>query len=99
MDAGKLAVSPVSFWEIALLVKKGRIGLDNIDAWRIRVMENTGLRELNPTAHDMIASVRLPDYHKDPFDRLLIMQSINNTAILVTKDENIAKYELKTLWM
>lgn len=98
-DAGNLAVSPVSFWEIAFLVKKGRIELENVDAWRIRVMENSGLREFNPTAHEMIESVHLPDYHKDPFDRLLIALSLKNNAVLVTKDENITKYTLETLWM
>jgi PIN domain nuclease of toxin-antitoxin system len=47
----------------------------------------------------MIESVHLPDYRKDPFDRLLIVQAKKNNAVLVTKDEHISKYAVKTFWL
>lgn len=40
-------------------------------------------------------------WHRDPFDRMLIIQAIKNDLILITKDENIAKYAdegLKVIW-
>lgn len=40
----------------------------------------------------------LPEIHKDPFDRLLIAQAINENLIIITKDEEIPKYSVKTLW-
>jgi PIN domain nuclease of toxin-antitoxin system len=98
-DSGNLAVSSISFWEIALLVKKGRIALDDLAAWRIQVIEYTNITEIIPTAAEMIESVHLPDHHKDPFDRLLVVQANKNNAVLVTKDEHIAKYTVKTFWL
>ena len=39
----------------------------------------------------------LLDTHKDPFDRLLICQAINNDIIFITNDSEIVKYPVKTL--
>lgn len=99
MDLGALAVSSISFWEIALLVKKGRIELDDVEAWRIQIVDHTHITVITPTASEMIESVLLPDHHKDPFDRLLIVQAKKNGATLVTKDEHITKYAVKTFWL
>lgn len=98
-DSGNLAVSSISFWEIALLVKKGRIELEDVAAWRIQLIDYTHITEITPTASEMVESVYLPDHHKDPFDRLLIVQAKKNHAVLVTRDEHIAKYEVKTIWI
>ena len=48
---------------------------------------------------EMIESVQLPNFHKDPFDRLLIVQANNKKAILVTKDPNIRKYSVAVFWL
>jgi len=42
--------------------------------------------------------VNLPDYHKDPFDRMIISQSLIENMHLITCDTQINKYELKILW-
>lgn len=41
------------------------------------------------------------DWHKDPFDRMLIWQAINRNVTLISKDEKVAKYSsagLKVIW-
>jgi len=96
---GNLRVSSLSFWEIALLAKKGSIKVDDIEAWRNEILANTNLIEIEPTASEMIESVQLPDFHKNHFDRLLIVQAINNKATLVTKDTNIQKYSVPVYWI
>lgn len=40
----------------------------------------------------------LPLYHRDPFDRLLISQSLIENLNLVTDDEQIKKYPVQTVW-
>lgn len=40
----------------------------------------------------------LPKIHGDPFDRLLICQAQEESLTLVTRDENIPKYDVGTLW-
>ncbi|NWH06790.1 PIN domain-containing protein [Desulfobacter latus] len=98
-EMGNLYVSPISFWEIALLVKKGRIQLGDVTKWQSNVMDCSNIKLMNPGAGEMIESVNLPDLHKDPFDRLLIAQALNRNCLLVTKDETINQYDVKTFWI
>jgi PIN domain nuclease of toxin-antitoxin system len=41
---------------------------------------------------------RLPDIHRDPFDRMLICHALELGAYVVTPDETIARYPIPTLW-
>ena len=96
---GKVFISSASIWEIALLKKKGRFDIDDLHQWKNDILNHSSAKLIDPTASDMIDSTLLPDYHKDPFDRLFIAQAINNNALLVTRDEIIAKYDVETFWM
>jgi PIN domain nuclease of toxin-antitoxin system len=40
----------------------------------------------------------LADIHRDPFDRILVAQSIVEKLPLVTKDARLAKYGIRTIW-
>ena len=40
----------------------------------------------------------LPDVHKDPFDRIIIAQSILEDMPILTKDHYMAKYNAKVIW-
>jgi len=99
VQQGCLYVSSISFWEIALLVKKGRIALSDLHAWKNEIVANTNVQVIEPSASEMIDSTLLPDYHKDPFDRLLIAQANQNKLLIVTKDSKIRDYEVETFWM
>ena len=99
VQQGRLYVSSISFWEIALLVKKGRLAISDIRAWKKELFIHTNIQLINPTAEEMIDSTLLPNYHTDPFDRLLISQANQNNLSVVTKDATIKKYKVKTFWM
>jgi len=96
---GHLLISSISFWEIALLVKKGKVALNNIHAWKAELFKNTNLKLINPSVDEMIDATLLPNIHKDPFDRLLIIQANHHGALLVTKDLIIPQYDVQTFWM
>jgi PIN domain nuclease of toxin-antitoxin system len=97
---GNVFISPVSIWEIALLKKKGRIEIDDLREWKNEILDQATAKMIHPTVTDMIDSTLLPDHHKDPFDRLLIAQAINNNVLLVTRDKLITKYEaIETFWI
>lgn len=96
---GNIFVSSISFWEIALLVKNGKIEMRDIHAWKNEILNNTNIELINPTASEMIHSTLLPDHHKDPFDRLLIAQASQHQLLLVTKDIYIQKYSIQTFWI
>jgi PIN domain nuclease of toxin-antitoxin system len=40
----------------------------------------------------------LPEIHKDPFDRILIAQSISEAIAVVTRDSGLGDYGLSTIW-
>ena len=40
----------------------------------------------------------LPDIHRDPFDRMLIAQAIENSLAIVTRDRIIPQYPVQTIW-
>jgi len=96
---GKVLVSSVSIWEIALLKKKGRLDVDDLYRWRDDVLTHSSAIMSDLSVTEMIDSTLLPDYHKDPFDRLLIAQALSSNAILVTRDKEILKYSVETFWL
>jgi len=98
-EKNTLFVSPISFWEIALLIKKKRIEMEDPAGWQSNLMVHSQIKTMVPSAGEMIESVNLPDLHNDPFDRLLIAQAKNNNCLLVTKDKIIKQYDVKTFWV
>lgn len=96
---GGLLISAISFWEIALLTQKGKLALPDIHAWKEELFQNTNLKLINPTVEEMIDATLLPNHHKDPFDRLLIIQANYHNLLLVTKDSIIRNYAVQTFWM
>lgn len=98
-NLGRLYVSTISFWEAALLAKKGRISVADVHAWKNDILTNTNLHLLEPSATEMIDSVALPDHHKDPFDRLLVAQANRRNLTLVTRDAELAQYAVACFWM
>lgn len=96
---GNIYVSSISFWEIALLVKKRRIEIKDIHAWKNELLSNTNIRLIDPSSTELIDSTLLPDHHKDPFDRVLITQANNRNLLLVTKDQAIKEYDVSVFWI
>jgi PIN domain nuclease of toxin-antitoxin system len=87
-------VSSASVWEIA--IKKQLAKLDSPD----NLQEEIKLHRFTPLPinHDHAELVgKLPDIHKDPFDRMLIAQATIEKLTLVTRDELIAKYNIKII--
>ena len=87
-------ISPMTIWEIGMLVEKKRIEveLDVLD-WVDQVLEIPGFKICPITPHIAIQSTRLPGkLHGDPVDRLLIASAHENNAVLITCDEKIIDY-------
>ena len=91
---GRLLVSAISVWEVAMLQAKGRIGLAReLEEWVRRGLAAPGLRlaELSPEV--LVESTRLPgEVHGDPADRMLIATARRLGAALATRDGTILSY-------
>ena len=98
METKRCFFSFVSLWEIAIKQAKGTLQFD-IDIPKLKtVLEDEEFMYLPPTEFDAEAIKALPDIHKDPFDRLLIAQAIENNLMIVTTDSKIPQYNVKTIW-
>jgi PIN domain nuclease of toxin-antitoxin system len=84
--------SAASLWEIAI---KSGLGRDDfqVDARLLRrgLLDN-GYGELPVTSEHAVAIDGLPPMHKDPFDRLLVAQSMVEGITLLTTDPLVAQY-------
>jgi PIN domain nuclease of toxin-antitoxin system len=94
-DEGRpVFVSPITAWEIALLVARGRIALPvSPDAWFDRLMQAPLLRlaELPPAV--FIASAFLPGAPpRDPADRIVAATARAFDLIVVTRDRALLDY-------
>ncbi len=98
METKRCFFSFASLWEIAIKQAKGTLQF-NIDIPKLKtVLEDEEFIYLPPTEFDAEAIKALSDIHKDPFDRLLIAQAIENNLTIVTTDSKIPQYNVKTIW-
>lgn len=93
-DGGTIYLSPITAWEIALLVDTGRLDLDvPVAAWIDRFLDRPGMA---PAPLDHRAACRSYQLHhlqtRDPADRLLIATAIELGCPLVTYDEHVAQF-------
>lgn len=87
----ELYFSPVNVWEIAN--KAGaKHPLDTTAEEFRQSLIDGGFRELPVTSWHAAVVETLPRIHGDPFDRMLVAQAMVEGCILVTHDDNVAKY-------
>ena len=97
--ANDLLLSAASVWEIGIKVGLNKLTLSlPYRAWMERAISDLGLIILPITveATDMQAS--LPWHHRDPFDRLIIAQSLVGNMAIVSSDQIFDQYGIKRLW-
>lgn len=90
--ADEVNVSAASIWEIAIKSRTGKIDVD-IDKMALAI-EESGFNELPVSiAHAaQVAKLPLLNDHKDPFDRLLVAQSMTEPLVLLTADAKVLAY-------
>ena len=97
--ANKLLVSICSLWELTIELAIGKMQIPGSDLTAfLRNLEEFGVGILPVTPEQLLALQQLPRHHRDPFDRMLMAQSIAESVALVTKDEDIQKYDLELIW-
>ena len=95
----EIFLSAASAWEIAIKASRGRLVLPEEPA--LYVASRMSLHRIQSLPIQVSHALRvydLPLHHADPFDRLLVAQCQMESMPLITKDEEIRKYELETIW-
>jgi PIN domain nuclease of toxin-antitoxin system len=85
-------VSRVSQWELAIKIANRKLEMD-LPRFTKQVVPD-GFEWLEIKSEHLLAVATLPTYddHKDPFDRLLIAQSLTEPLIFLTADKTLARY-------
>jgi PIN domain nuclease of toxin-antitoxin system len=100
-DGQGVLVSEISLWEIALLMKRGRLQIDCDYLSFIDLIRAADLyRFINITPEIAFLSANLPDdVNRDPADRLICATALTFQAELVTADKNLRKAKsVATIW-
>lgn len=92
-------LSAASAWEIAIKHRLGRLPLP--EPPELFVPAQRAAHGLEPLPIDEEAALhvaKLPDLHRDPFDRILVAQALVGGLVLLTPDDPIREYPVRTLW-
>ncbi len=90
--ANTIYLSSISIAEIMI---KASIGKLKVDYDPVSVAEQSGFELIGYKAHDAILLKDLPFHHKDPFDRMLISQSLANDLPILTDDSKFQMYSCR----
>jgi len=97
--ANELFLSPVSCWEIAVKHALGRLPLPEPPERFIPSQRKLhGVETLPLEEKATLHLTRLPQLHKDPFDRMLICQVMIHAMVIMTPDELILQYPIRSIW-
>lgn len=92
-DADRRLLSAVSTWELAIKQSLAKVDLAlDIRSWYRRALSQLSAEPLPITLEHTAAVEHLPAFHADPFDRLLIAQAQQESAVLITADRALVPY-------
>jgi PIN domain nuclease of toxin-antitoxin system len=90
--------SVANLWELVLKTRKpGSLVADPLPWWEKYVVRST-IRVLGIRTRHIVSLARLPDLHKDPFDRILVAQALAEGFTLASKDAIFARYGAPLIW-
>ena len=97
--SNEVFLSAASAWEMAVKHDLGRLDLrvpPDEYVWQQRQLHRIESLSIDEAAALQLA--KLPDVHRDPFDRILISQAILGGMVIVTPDRLIRMYPVRTVW-
>jgi len=94
-----LLLSVASVWEMQIKTQLGKLKFTLPLSNLIRSQQQINNIQILPIELEHVLELqRLPAYHNDPFDRLLMVQAKAEDALLVSKDSAFKKYKTKLIW-
>jgi len=91
-------VSIASLWRIAIKISLGKLELKTPFAEINNQIRLNSFQTLPISFNDTLTVSTLPFHHRDPFDRILVAQAVNNNSQLLTKDAAFDNYNVSIAW-
>lgn len=98
-DENSLILSIASIWEMQIKIQLGKMRLKHSLRYLIENQQNINNLQILPvTINHIYMLENLPMHHRDPFDRLLICQAMEERLVLVSKDSVFSGYPVSIYW-
>ncbi len=94
-ETNDVMLSAAVVWEVAVKRSLGKLDAptDMVDQ-----LAGVGVRPLPITLEHAAAVEALPPHHRDPFDRILVAQALGEGAAIVSRDEQLRRYDVTVIW-
>ena len=97
--SNEILFSVASAWEITIKAQLGRFELPTDPASLIQEqLAANGFATLPIDLHHALSVAKLPLFHRDPFDRMLVAQALADQIPLLTADPAISQYDISVIW-
>jgi PIN domain nuclease of toxin-antitoxin system len=94
-----LFLSVASVWEILIKVNAGKLPLPEPSGpYLVRKLREDRIEVLAINLHHVLRVENLAVHHRDPFDRILIAQSMEEKIPILSSDPMFARYPVKVIW-
>ncbi|MGA2375521.1 MAG: type II toxin-antitoxin system VapC family toxin [Candidatus Sulfotelmatobacter sp.] len=94
-----LSLSIASVWEILIKVQAGKLNLPRpAGPYVLRKLAENRIETLSVSIDHLLALEHLPMHHRDPFDRMLIAQSMEEGWPIITADPEFKHYPIQLIW-
>ena len=99
-DGDDLFISIISIWEMAIKISVGKLNIDIDFANLPQILTELDIHILQFDFTDTEIYIGLPllREHKDPFDRMIVVQAIRRSIVLVSADKKLDTYLIKRVW-
>ncbi|GAB4456624.1 MAG: type II toxin-antitoxin system VapC family toxin [Anaerolineales bacterium] len=92
-------LSMASLWEMAIKISLGKLRLKQpYETFISQQLALNGIGILNISLNHLAAIATLPFHHRDPFDRLLVVQAKSENMVLVSADPAFDAYGIERVW-
>jgi PIN domain nuclease of toxin-antitoxin system len=97
--SNELYLSMASLWEMQIKVQLGKLKLNiSLEEMLVLQQQENDLKVLNFSLAHIYQLQSLPFHHNDPFDRIIIAQSILENMTLISVDDKLKAYNIAVLW-
>ena len=92
-----ILISIASLWEISIKIKLNKLDMSIPLIELQKILKQKNMEILPIIFEDILINSKLENHHNDPFDRIIISQSINYKYPLITYDSEFKKYPIEIL--
>jgi len=94
----RISVSIATLWEMTIKHSLGKLKLKKSLSEIFSHLKSLDINILDIREKHLLALQQLPFHHRDPFDRIIISQSISEGITLISKDSVFNEYDITLLW-